>query len=261
MSEPTRTPELTYYDVLGVTRDADPATIKDAWRAAIDRYDPGEGSARFSLFNTAAEVLLDPERRAAYDAALAADAAAPTPAPAIAPVPEPAPAPAGPLGVRPGPPRWLVATGVVLAVVAVSAAVWLRGQARAAEAVEEARRVAPAVAAEAAEAVLSYSHDTLAADRDAGVKYFTGDYRDDYVETMDSVIADTATQTEATVVADVLETAVIRAEQGRAEVLLYVNQVTTSQSNDGRPTTALNRVRFTMVERDGTWLVDDIESY
>ncbi|WP_220138269.1 hypothetical protein, partial [Nocardioides massiliensis] len=148
-----------------------------------------------------------------------------------------------------------------LAVLAAGTAVWLRMQASEAAQVEDARRVAPAVAAEAAEAVLAYSHDTLAADRDAGVKYFTGNYRDDYVETMDSVIADTASQTEATVVAEVLETGVIRAEPGRAEVLLYVNQVTTSKANDGQPTTALNRVRFTMVERDGTWLVDDIESY
>ncbi|MDP9821991.1 Mce-associated membrane protein [Nocardioides massiliensis] len=254
-------PELTYYDVLGVSRDADPQQIKAAWRAAIDRYDPGEGSAQFTLFNTAAEVLLDPARRAEYDAGLTAR---PTPEPAPEPAPEPEPAGepvAAGSAVRSGPPRLMVAVVVVLAVLAAGTAVWLRMQASEAAQVEDARRVAPAVAAEAAEAVLAYSHDTLAADRDAGVKYFTGNYRDDYVETMDSVIADTASQTEATVVAEVLETGVIRAEPGRAEVLLYVNQVTTSKANDGQPTTALNRVRFTMVERDGTWLVDDIESY
>lgn len=256
-------PELTYYDVLGVPRDADPAQIKAAWRDAVDRYDPGEGSSQFTLFNTAAEVLLDPARRAEYDAGLAPEQR-PDPGPESEPTPEPGPAPAAPVAAangRPGPPRWLLVVTVVLAVLAAGAAVWLRAEAQRAEALDQARRVAPAVAAEAAEAVLSYDHETLDADRDAGVKYFTGDYRDDYLETMDEVIAETATQTRASVAAEVLETGVIRAEADRVEVLLYVNQVTTSTANDGQPTTALNRVRFTMVERDDTWLVDHIESY
>lgn len=60
----------TLYDVLGVAPDASTAEIKKAWRDAADRFEPGSGSSskQFRLFNEAAEVLLDPERRKAYDA-------------------------------------------------------------------------------------------------------------------------------------------------------------------------------------------------
>ena len=44
-------------------------------------------------------------------------------------------------------------------------------------------------------------------------------------------------------------------------MLLYVNQTTTSTANSGQPQVALNRVQLSMVEVDGTWLVDDITSY
>ncbi|MDP3967099.1 MAG: J domain-containing protein [Nocardioides sp.] len=304
----------TLYDILGVLPEADAATIKAAWRSSADRFDPTEGAAQFRLFNEAAEVLLDPRKRAAYDAELAADrtreAAGPSPvsppAQEVRPTgesgaAEPVEGEEGParrsrlrrwvagaipvtrsttttaedtspasddLGAdddtpasRGAPPLLLVACVAVLAVLATVGAVFVTLEAREAQATDRARSVAPSAAAEAAERVLSYSFESIAADRDAGMKYFTGNYRDDYVETMDSVIADGAAQVQAVVEADVLETAVVRAEPGGAEVLLYVNQVTTSTANDGEPTTALNRVRFSMVEQDGTWLVDDIQSY
>jgi Mce-associated membrane protein len=49
-------------------------------------------------------------------------------------------------------------------------------------------------------------------------------------------------------------------DAGRARILLFVNQTTTSAANDA-PQVALNRVMLDMVDRDGTWLVDDITSY
>jgi Mce-associated membrane protein len=61
----------TWYDILGVAPDASSTEIKQAWREAAERFEPGSGGvAQFRLFNEAAEVLLDPERRAAYDAEL-----------------------------------------------------------------------------------------------------------------------------------------------------------------------------------------------
>ena len=67
------TPNPTWYDILGVGRDASPDEIKAAWRAATDKFEPGQGSSQFRLFNEAADVLLDPDRRAAYDAELAGE--------------------------------------------------------------------------------------------------------------------------------------------------------------------------------------------
>lgn len=292
------TSRVTYYDVLGVAPDADADTIRAAWRAVVDRFDPVEGGPQFKLYTAAAEVLLHPERRAAYDAELAGQAPSVAAEPAAVPVevvpaegereedrseedqpdeeePEGAlpPAPAvdrevvagsaadGDGARSPGPSRLLVACVAVVALVALVGAGWTVREAQRADAADEARRVAPAVAAEAAQAVLSYDYETLAEDRDAGVRYFTGAYREEYIETMDTVIAEAAPQTQAVVTAEVLDTAVVSAEPGRAEVLLYVNQTTTSTAQGGEPQVALNRVRFTMVEEDGTWLVEDIESY
>ena len=67
-------PNPTWYDVLGVSRGASPAEIKAAWRNATDKFEPGSGSGQFRMFNEAADVLLDPDRRAAYDASLDAEA-------------------------------------------------------------------------------------------------------------------------------------------------------------------------------------------
>ena len=64
------TTHLTWYDVLGVSRGATPEEIKAAWRHATDTFEPGSGSAQFRMFNEAADVLLDPARRSAYDAEL-----------------------------------------------------------------------------------------------------------------------------------------------------------------------------------------------
>lgn len=67
------TPNPTWYDILGVPRDASPEQVKAAWRTATDKFEPGSGSGQFRLFNEAADVLLDPVRRAEYDAGLAAE--------------------------------------------------------------------------------------------------------------------------------------------------------------------------------------------
>ena len=60
----------TWYDILGVDRDATPEQIKAAWRSATDKFEPGGGTSQFRLFNEAADVLLDPVRREVYDAEL-----------------------------------------------------------------------------------------------------------------------------------------------------------------------------------------------
>ncbi|MFZ0977312.1 MAG: DnaJ domain-containing protein, partial [Solirubrobacteraceae bacterium] len=62
-----------YYDVLGVTRDADDATIKKAFRRLarelhpdVNRHDP-DAEEKFKEAAEAYEVLSDSDRRATYD--------------------------------------------------------------------------------------------------------------------------------------------------------------------------------------------------
>lgn len=62
-----------YYDLLGVSRGADDAAIKAAYRRLAKEHHPdrhngcSEQEARFKAINEAYDVLKDPQKRAAYD--------------------------------------------------------------------------------------------------------------------------------------------------------------------------------------------------
>ena len=72
-----RSKNKDYYKVLGVTRDADEATIKKAYRTATKTYHPdkadtkgfskGEAEKKMTSINEAYEVLSDPELKAKFD--------------------------------------------------------------------------------------------------------------------------------------------------------------------------------------------------
>jgi Mce-associated membrane protein len=254
----------TLYDILGVRPDAGYDEIKAAWRSAADRFEPGAGgsTAQFRLFNDAAEVLLDPKRRAAYDEQLAA--AAPAEPERVA---EPVPSPVEP--VEPAAPRRRVPVAVLavlgmLAALTTGFTIYLGAEHQAASAYEDALDQAPSSAERAAAAVLSYSYRSLEADRDAASKFLTPGYRDDYVKTFE-LVERNAPKMKAKVEAEVLaSSAMMQAgddDPGRVPVLLFVNQTTLSTANSGEPSVALNRVRLDMVDQDGTWLVDGITSY
>jgi len=65
--------QLDYYQTLEVSRDADAATLKSAYRKLAMKYhpdrNPGDASceARFKAINEAYDCLKDPQKRAAYD--------------------------------------------------------------------------------------------------------------------------------------------------------------------------------------------------
>jgi molecular chaperone DnaJ len=65
--------EQDYYELLGVPRGADEATIKAAYRRLAKEHHPDhkngckESEARFKSINEAYDVLKDPQKRAAYD--------------------------------------------------------------------------------------------------------------------------------------------------------------------------------------------------
>jgi Mce-associated membrane protein len=276
----------TLYDILGVRPDAGRDEVKAAWREAADRFEPGSGgsTAQFRLFNEAAEVLLDPERRKAYDEQLAATA------PAVE-VPSSIDLPPAAEGSPKSRPTWLprrdrsaraTATaqapatqrrGVPVAVLAVlglltavtmGLAIYVGSEYQAASAYEDALDQAPSSAERAAAAVLSYDHKSLDADRDAAAKFLTAGYRKDYVKTFE-LVQQNAPKMKAKVEAEVLASSAML-ETGedspdRVPVLLFVNQTTLSTANAGEPSVALNRVRFDMVNEDGTWKVDGITSY
>jgi len=255
----------TLYDILGESPLASREEIRRAWRDAAERFEPGSGggsSAQFRLFNEAAEVLLDPARRKAYDEELARLVPAdPTPEPAVASAPAMT---AGRGAGRGVPLRVLVVLGLVAAL-AMGAAIYLGTQYQRATAYQQALDDAPSAAERAAAAILSYDYQSLDADRDAASKFLTSGYKDEYVETFDSLVQESATDTKAKVEAEVLASSAMLQtgdrDPTRIPVLLFVNQTTLSTANSGEPSLALNRVRLDMVNVDGTWLVGDITSY
>jgi Mce-associated membrane protein len=204
---------ISLYDLLDVDDAADAAEIRAAWKKAIADLDPTD--RRFRAYNDAAGVLLDPEKRAAYDADLAvaraedetvdtepvtAAAAAPEAAPRAtevpvaeqppvepSPVPPPAePSPAGPPSA--GPPTWslFVAAGVAVVVLVLTVVVltWpgsLGGDSPAAQKdqaaqAEDAGAAAEDAAAEAVPVVLSYDYRTIDADFAKAAAYLTDDF-------------------------------------------------------------------------------------
>jgi Mce-associated membrane protein len=241
---------VSLYDLLDVERDASDAEIRAAWKSAIADHDPSD--RRFRAYNQAAEVLLDPSKRAAYDAEIATDGTAPAPAtpeaaddygppPPIAaeretpgvvtqlrrrlarPSRSSAQTPtgtstgtsAGPRGWTP--PGWLLVGLLVVTLVLAGTAAWLVRAAPSDTSVERALRTAEAVAQTAVPRVFSYDYRHLDEDHDKAAAYLTDSYRTEkggYDDTFDSVIKTNAPELKAVVEAQFISSGVIRTGGG-----------------------------------------------
>jgi len=281
----------SWYEILGVGRDASPAEIKAAWRAATDKFEPGSGTSQFRLFNEAADVLLDPQRRVAYDAELDAEAAgrtSPAPAPSSLPTTVSLPPthertlrkkkPRAPRPERdtqrapgPEPGRWTKLAVLVLLPVLTLASFAVAGlygyKAHRDGQVEQARDEAPAAADRALEQVLAYDYRHLDADEQRAGRYLTAHYKQkNHFDATYQLLArgkdgkpGPAVTTKTVVTAHVLGTAVVDAAPDLARVLVFVNQSSTKSGKD--PVVFQNRVVATMVRSGNGWLIDDLKSY
>ena len=110
-----------------------------------------------------------------------------------------------------------------------------------------------------AQQILSYDHRTLDADFARAEKALTGTFKREYGRTTDTVVRPSAEQYKVVVKAEVTAASVVRASENRVVVLLYVDQTTTSTRLEG-PKVDLNRVRMTLVENDGNWLVSELDA-
>lgn len=290
----------TWYDILGVEPDATPEQIKAAWRDSTDKFEPGTGGSRFRMFNEAADILLDPEKRRAYDAEIAGTPAAPAAAeqdPEPTPVPSPAPSPASAPTDTPAPPSvaeaetpektgsrfpllrlagvraaltstlGLAILGVLATasvVLAVVLGVNLNDRSDDAGSFDPGDGTAAASVAErAVAAVLAYDYRSLEADRDRALTFLTPEYQKTYERIFDGLINGTdeapggAVKTKAVVAANVLSTAIVDADENTVRVLVFVDQQPTT--NGKQQALLANRVVATMVQRDGTWLLDKLD--
>ena len=255
----------SWYDLLGVEPGAGEAEIRSAWKAAIADLDPSD--RRFRVLNRAAEVLLDPEQRAAYDAELAVDGPVDDDEAVALGFETGASAPASTSGDTPSStsgdqhgqrvvPGWaLVVAGVVSALV-VGACTLLAVTAPSDASIAAATRDAQSTAERAIVPILSYDAAHLDQDQLAAEAYMTADYKKDYAKLFE-VIKQNAPRTKTVVTAEVVASGIVRSGDDRVSVLVFVNRPTTNKL-DSEPVVYKDQVTVTMQRVGNSWLVDDL---
>jgi Mce-associated membrane protein len=260
---------VSLYDVLDLNRDATPDQVRDAWKSAIAGLEPGD--RRFRAYNDAAEVLLDPDRRAAYDAELADQEGVDEPPVEDAAPPAPPPAVAHDEAEATGPGRvsravssnWLPAVLLALTVAFSATAAWLIYSEPSDASVERSLRTAEGTAEVAAPVIFSYDYRQLEEDHDKAAAYLTSDFREDYDKLFDSVVTANAERAQTVQKIAFIDSGVVRTGGGReaddrVDVMVVFDQLTTNkQVKQAEPAPAY--AVLTMEKVDGDWLVDDIK--
>jgi Mce-associated membrane protein len=253
----------SWYDVLDVDPAATTDEVRAAWRTAVADLDPT--SRRFRLYNEAAEVLLDPERRARYDAAqLAAEQEPPTPTdPPTALDAESSYGDSARGEKREGSrrrlplvPGWLlVGVAALVALALVGVGVLLTKPADASVAADT--QAAQAAAERAIVPILSYDAHHLDRSEAAATAYMTDDEKQQY-QKLFAVVRQNAPRLGTVIKARYVASGVVRSGTDRVDVLVFVDQVTRNKAHPDRPVIFKNQVTVTMAKVGGTWLVDDL---
>jgi Mce-associated membrane protein len=288
-------PSPSWYDLLGVDPDVTDEEIRAAWKSGIADLDPTD--RRFRLLNQAAEVLLDPEQRTAYDASLVppvVEEVAQRPSSEAAVVEEVAQRPSrvlasdagtqpettSPSTTSPGletgasapssttghgfvVPAWLLAGLVVAIVIFVGLSIW-----------QATGNDGPSGGASSSDLTPSEAREAQAVAEKASVAILAYDYRDlegsrdaavtyltdDYrkkYEQLFEVLEENAPSTKTIVRAELVASAVGLIGEDRIQVLVFVNRPTLNAELT-EPEIYKDQATLTMVEVDGEWLVDDM---
>ena len=142
------------------------------------------------------------------------------------------------------------------AVAAVSVYWWLYRPDRLTD--DAARQQVVAAAKGGTEAILTYSPENLDADLAEARSHLTEPFLGYYSDFTERVVSPAARDKGVKTEANVARAGISQIRPGRAEVLVFVNQVTTSKD---RPTPALatSSVLVTLVNADGRWLISDFK--
>lgn len=165
----------------------------------------------------------------------------------------------------PGPLRRIVAgcrnnvVAIALAVALVAAAgvaAWLysyqyRPDQQTSSAVEKTVLTA---ASDGTVALLSYAPDSLEQDFTTAKSHLTGDFLSYYTQFTQDIVTPAAKEKAVTTTASVVRAAVAELRPNTAEVLVFINQNTTSAENpDGA--FAMSSVKVGLMKIDGSWLI------
>jgi Mce-associated membrane protein len=265
----------SWYDILDVEPTASADEIRVAWRSAVADLDPTD--RRFRVFNQAAEVLLDPARRAAYDEELergrsdrteprrsdrSETEASKLERPHSRPTDPAAPTARQVVTETEGSRALPVMPGWVLVVVAalLAGALTVAGVlvARPSDSsVASDTEAAQAAAERAIVPLLSYDAHHLDASAAAAQPYLTSSEKDQYDKLFD-VIRQNAPRTGTVVQAKYLASGVVRSGTDRVDVFVLVNQVTRNKQHPRVPVIYKNQVTVSMAKQGDQWLVDGL---
>lgn len=107
-------------------------------------------------------------------------------------------------------------------------------------------------------ALLSYSPESLDQDFTAAKARLTGDFLAYYTEFTEQIVTPAAKQKSVKTTASVVRAAVSELHPDSAEVLVFINQTTTSKENpDGA--FAASSVKVGLKKIDGAWLIDSFD--
>ncbi|MFT4288220.1 J domain-containing protein [Nocardioides sp.] len=153
-------------------------------------------------------------------------------------------------------PGWVLAVLGVLAIalVATAAYSWSRPNPKTAE--SDARE-ALEVAERAIVPVLSYDYRTLEEDEKEADSYLTDRYRTKDFDPIFATIKKNAPDAQTVVTTSVVASSVVRAGDGRVEVMLLVDRPTTNKATT-TPILYEDHVTVTMQKTDGSWLIDNL---
>lgn len=151
---------------------------------------------------------------------------------------------------------------VVLALVALvlsGAVFYLLNQVNDARAASEAGDDAVTAARAHAQDLLSYDYRSLDSDFQRGLAATTGGFHSQYQQTTSQLVRPQATQQKVIVQAAVMNAGLISTDGDNANVLLFVDRVTT-KAGQKKPTFNQDRVRMSMTKVNGKWLVSKLDA-
>lgn len=157
----------------------------------------------------------------------------------------------------------MIVTAAVLAVALLASAgltVWLyTNQYRPDQQTNEAaQQVVLDAATSGTVALLSYSPESLDADFAAAKSRLTGDFLSYYTQFTEQIVTPAAKEKQVKTAASVVRSGVSQMAPDKAEVLVFINQTTTSKENpDGA--FAASSVRVGLQKIDGSWLIESFD--
>lgn len=145
---------------------------------------------------------------------------------------------------------------VLVAVLAIAACalLWIR---RDGDALESARADAIAMAPALVEDLLTYTSEMVDSDLAAGAGAATGTFKDEFVEFAATTVAPQSKAQGISTSARVVDVGLLGAMFDRVELLMFVDQITTSFAQPA-PASSSSRVKVTVERVDDRWLVSEL---